>query len=108
MENTSGILPLEKNILVKVDGQAEKIGSIHIATSKSKQEIAINQYKGTVVALGPRTYESQPAFKSRPGDTAVFPRGAGLFVEGEDGEFYRLLSDEQVMGVIRKGSPPNG
>lgn len=108
-ENPSGIWPTEYNVLVKPDEIDEKIGNIIMAdeTRDRKQAMAT---RGTLVAVSDLafTYESWPEGARIPqvGDTVIITKAAGVAVDGEDGETYRLLKDKDVAAVVDVNQQP--
>lgn len=106
--NTSGLVPLDKRVIVKKDPPDEKKGSLIIPESvRQKEKFAMT--KATVVAVGTHAwgeagYDAQrfglefdaPA----PGDRVKIGRYAGDNFDGDDGQEYTILNDEDVLGFL--------
>ncbi len=98
MTNTSGIRPINLNVLVLPDPVEEKQGSIYLPDdAKQKREWA--QTKGTIVDLCPDAF-SEMTDRPSPGARCLFARHNGNQVKGEDGKEYRLLKDVDITGLL--------
>lgn len=105
--NNSGIIPLDLRVLVKPDS-AEKVskGGIIIPEVVADQK-KMAMMKGTIVAVGVNAWEEavrrSAAFK-RPeaGDRVLIAKYGGVVVTGLDGEDYRLLNDEDIIGRLEE------
>lgn len=105
--NNSGIIPLDLRVLVKPDS-AEKVtkGGIIIPEVVADQK-KMAMMKGTLVAVGVNAWEEaagrSAAFK-RPqsGDRVLIAKYGGVVVTGLDGEDYRLLNDEDIIGRLEE------
>lgn len=99
--------PLGYRVLVRDDPVEEKIGSI-IITDETKEADGHAIRFGTVVAMGELAFTmGSPPVEipggARVGDTIHFSKygGAGnAFEEDGDGNKYRLLNDEDIIGVL--------
>lgn len=102
--NTSGIKPIEFNVLVKQDAVQEKTEGGLFLAEESKDRERHAETRGVLVAVSPMafTYDDWPEGEEppKPGAKVIFARHAGTFVEGVDGEEYRVLKDKDVVGVI--------
>ena len=104
MENNSGITPVEFNVLVKQDAVEEKTkGGLHLPTELQERE-RHGQTRGIIVAVADLAFNEDvwPGDKPRPaaGQRIAFAKHAGTFVEGTDGEEYRVIKDKDVVGLI--------
>lgn len=104
MQNTSGISPVEYNVLVKVE-KVEKVtagGIIKPDSIEDRQNAMFT--KGVLVAVSPLafTYERWPegSRKPRPGDRVMITKAAGREVDGEDGEKYKILKDKDIEAIL--------
>lgn len=102
--NSSGIKPIEFNVLVKQDAVQEKTqGGLYIS-DESQERDRHAQTRGTLIASSPMafTYDDWPEGETPPqvGSRVIFTRHAGTFVEGLDGEEYRVVKDKDIVGVI--------
>lgn len=103
--NASGIVPLDLRVLVKPD-TAEKVTSGGIilppsSTDRDKYAMA----KATLIAVGENAWEEAAsrsgAFaRPAPGDRVLIAKYGGVVLTGEDGEEYRLLNDEDIIGRL--------
>lgn len=98
MKNTSGIRPINLNVLVLPDPVEEKLGGIYLP-DEAKQKREWGQTKGTIVAM------CDDAFKEmrdppKPGDRCLFARHNGNNVLGDDGKEYRQLKDVDITGLL--------
>ena len=105
MENTSGIRPLEYNVLVKQDAITEKTkGGVYLSGETQEREKHA-QTRGVIVDLSPMafTFDDWPEGEPKPqvGQKVFFARHSGIFVDGEDGQEYRVIKDRDIVGVIQ-------
>lgn len=100
MTNTSGIRPINLNVLVLPEKADEKIGSLwKPETTREKEQWA--QTKGTIVALCRDAFKEMMAVdKPKPGDRCLFARHNGATLKGDDGQEYRLLKDVDITGLL--------
>ena len=98
--NTSGIRPIEFNVLIKPKPVEEMSkGGIHLPEQfREKEQVAA--IEGTVIAVSPTafTYEDN-AQRAEPGDHVMFAKYAGMRVKGEDGEDYLIVKDKDVAAI---------
>lgn len=104
--NTSGIRPMEYNILVKPDPvEATTKGGLIIPESK-KEKDGFARTEGTLVAISPMSFMnsdwpvSMDHLKPKPGDRVIFSRYQATQVKGKDGEDYWLMKDASIAGVM--------
>ena len=102
-QNKSGIQPVEYKVLVLPEQIEEKTegGIILPDTTKEKEEWA--QIKAVLVAVGGNAFKDPDWNEPVPqiGDQVYIAKYAGNFIEGKDGEEYRLCNDKDI-GAIRK------
>lgn len=104
MTNTSGLRPLEFNLIVKQDEVAEntKGGLVKPVELVEKEKHA--QTRGVIVAVAPMAFNDDilPDSETKPkaGDRIAWTRYAGGLVEGTDGEEYRVIKDKDVVAMI--------
>lgn len=105
METKSpGIRPIEYNVLIKQDEVEEKTsGGVFIpGQEQDRQKHA--QTRGEIVAMSPMafSFDDWPQGEPKPelGQRVVFGRHAGTFVEGVDGNEYRVVKDKDVVAVM--------
>lgn len=106
MKNDSGIVPIDKRVLVAPDPveQVTAGGIIIPESAKEKEEYA--QTLATIVAVGETAWGEAIAEASRyglefvapaPGDRVIIGKYAGMRLKGpKDGGDYRMINDEDV------------
>lgn len=118
----TGIFPSGNRIVVKPDDVEEVTEGGIVIPSKVKEDHQHAQSTGILVAVGPdafchttatterlidgnwkvvervRTGYSEPF--AEVGDRVAFAKYGGLIVEGEDGESYRILNDEDLTARV--------
>lgn len=104
--NRSGFEPLDLRVLVLPDPAETKVGSILLPDGEvEKKEMAMTF--GTLVAVGECAFseagrqarDNGASFTApRPGDRVVFAKYGGIQIKGKDGEKYRLMNDEDIIG----------
>lgn len=104
MKNTSGITPVEFNVLVKQDEVQERTaGGLYLSGDTLDREKHA-QTRGVIVAVSPLAFnedvwpQSQP--KPEAGQKVAFAKHAGTFIDGLDGEQYRVIKDKDVVALI--------
>lgn len=101
--NTSGIKPIEYNVLVKQDTEDEKTSGGIYLPDDIKERNKHSETEGMIVAVSPMAFrfddwpENEPTPKE--GDRIVFARHAGTFVKGQDDEQYRVVKDKDIVAV---------
>jgi co-chaperonin GroES (HSP10) len=104
MKNESGIRPCEYNVLVKQDETQEKTKGGLYLTSEVQDREKHAQTRGVIVAVSPMAFNEDvwPGGMDRPGPgtRVAFARAAGTFIEGTDGEEYRVVKDKDIVAVI--------
>lgn len=104
MNNPSGIRPIEFNVLIKPDAVENKTaGGLYLSDETQDRE-KHKATRGTIVALSPMAF-NEDVFppdmeKPQPGQRVCIALHAGAFVEGMDGEQYRIVKDKDVTGLI--------
>ena len=111
MNNNSGIVPMDKRVLVKPDS-SERVtpgGIIILEENAARKDMAMT--KATVVAVG-ETAWSEAIHDARnfgvlfaapvAGARVMISKYGGTDIEGADGEKYRLLNDEDVVARLEE------
>jgi co-chaperonin GroES (HSP10) len=103
MQNSSGLRPLEYNVVIRMDPVKERTaGGIILPTAK-KDENELAADEGTLVAVSPHAfgYAEWPADQPPPkvGDRVLFARFDGRLHE-KDGVKFRLVKDKSVIAVV--------
>jgi chaperonin GroES len=109
--NSSGIIPMDKRVLVKPDSVETKTAGGIILPDSFNEKKAMAMMKGTVVAIGEtawfeaehdaRNYGAEFA-RPAPGARVLIGKYSGVEVTGLDGESYRLMNDEDVIGRLEE------
>lgn len=107
MENKSGLLPVEYRVLVKPEKIEEtdpvlrraKEAGIELPEEPSVRE-QMAQQRGVIIACGGNAFSDWKGYRPEPGVRAMFAKYAGYNIEGEDGEFYRMLNDKDISAVF--------
>jgi co-chaperonin GroES (HSP10) len=104
MQNTSGIRPVEFNVLIRQrDIEARTKGGLMKPDEVVEREKSA-QTRGVIVAVSPLAFNAdvwpgdQP--RPKPGTHVAFARYAGTFIDGTDGVEYRVIKDKDVVAVI--------
>lgn len=105
MANDSGIKPLGARVLIKplVVEEVTKSGIIIAAPTELKKEQRA-QDRGEVIEIADGAWHDQPGEAwCQVGDTVVFARYAGNVWQGEDGVYYRLVQDLDIIAKLSEG-----
>ncbi len=103
MTGSSGLLPMEFNVVIALDPTQEKTagGIIMPASKTDRDEMAMDE--GTIEAASPHafTYAEWPAEvrQPRPGDRVLFARYAGALHE-RGGAKFRVVKDKDIVAVV--------
>ena len=104
MENQSGIIPKGHRILILPNQVEEKTaGGIIVATKSDLDRQALGQMYGVVIAKGNTCYADQPESWCEVGDRVSFGRYSGLIYTGVDEKTYRVISDLDVVAIVKEG-----
>ena len=104
MLNQSGITPIEFNVLVKPDKIEDRT-----AGGLYKPQTTLDQDKhratqGEIVAVSELSFNEDiwPSGSPRPapGQRVVLARHSGSFIDGADGNEYRLVKDKDVVALL--------
>jgi co-chaperonin GroES (HSP10) len=96
--NTSGMRPIRRRILVLPDLPPEKTSGGVYMTEQQRDRDAHAAESGILVAVGERAWKDD-AIKPEVGQRVWFERYAGALQHGKDGGVYRLMDDECVGAV---------
>lgn len=106
--NTSGFAPLDVRVLVKPDPVEEKTAGGIILPDQHKEQQKFATVKATLVALGANAFaeaRTNPDFTApEPGQRVLIAKYGGVVLTGDDGADYRIMNDEDVIGLITEGS----
>lgn len=102
MQNSSGLQPLEYNVIVRMDAvETKTAGGILLPdTKKDRDEMAADE--GTLVAISPHAFDyadwgAHP--KPKEGDRVLFAQFDGRLWE-RGGVKYRILKDKSLIAVL--------
>lgn len=100
MENKSGITPVGISILVKPDPVEQTTESgIVISTHEQHHREEMGQTDGVVIAIAEHAYFDEKP-RCKVGDRVIMAKYAGMVREGNDGETYRLIKDNDVLAIL--------
>lgn len=104
MKNTSGIEPVEFNVLVKQDAVQDKTSTGIYLPEETKDRDRHGETNGVLVAISGMAFNEDIWPQDRPkpqaGQRIAFAKHSGTFVEGMDGEEYRVIKDKDVVALI--------
>ncbi len=101
LKNTSGIEPLEYKVLVLPDSIEKKTeGGIYLPDQTHEME-ELHQVKATLIAKGANAFEDwKDKDRMVPGVRIYMAMHAGYYVDGEDGQRYKIISDKDVAAIV--------
>lgn len=104
MENTSGISPVEFNVVLRQETiEARTKGGLMRPDEVIEREKHA-QTRGVIVAVSPMAFNADvwPGGMTPPGpgSAVAFARHAGTFIDGIDGVEYRVVKDKDIVAVI--------
>ncbi len=101
IENGAGFYPLGRRLLVLPDVVEQKTSSGIVLSAGVTASEENAQIRGRVVALGQGCWaDLEPDNWPTVGDRIVFGKYAGMYWAGNDGQKYRVLNDQDVIGVF--------
>lgn len=92
----SGVFPVNHRLVVYPIPPKEKEGEIFIPDTVRDRE-AMRQIKVRIVSIGPSCEFTNMIMD---GELVLISKFAGYLFTGKDGKEYRLINDEDVVGVI--------
>lgn len=99
-----GIFPAGHRVLVLPEEVKEKTdGGIYLPQQAKDREQAA-MIVGTLIAVGPQAWDGFGDGKpwADVGDVVIFAKYGGAVVKGTDGKDYRILNDEDIVGIHAK------
>ena len=107
-ENPSGIEPIGKNILVRMDTFVSRFAGGKLEfISEQVDRMNLGAESGTVYAIGDQAFKHNwdhtlnDGMKPKPGERVYCEKYAGREIMGDDGAKYRLMDDRCVAGIYR-------
>lgn len=99
MENTSGLRPLGRAVLVK-EYIPERQGSVIELPDFVQDRSASIETRAIVVEVGPACWPDEPP-RAQKGDKVFISRMAGFVAKGtKDGQRYRFVNDRDIFAAI--------
>lgn len=108
MENTSGLHPTGRTVLVLLDEVPTSYGSVALAEETINKD-RLAQIRATLVEVGPIAWQKDKAqfspeqmasLKVPVGTRVIIRRYAGELVTGFDGVSYRIVNDEDIWARV--------
>ena len=101
MENTSGLAPLGRAVLVVHYEPEKKDSLIEIPDFVQDRTLMVEQ-RAIVVEIGPACWPDEPA-RAQPGDKVLIAKMSGYMATSPvDGKRYRLVNDRDIFCKITK------
>ena len=105
MTNDSGLLPMEFNVVVRMDKAEEKTAGGIILPTSTQDRDKLSAEEGELVAVSPHafTYAEWPENerKPQPGDRVIIARYAGVLRE-RNGRDFRIVKDKDIVAVVEQ------
>jgi co-chaperonin GroES (HSP10) len=108
VNNKSGLIPVGVSLLILPDQvKTESESGIRIMTDANAEREQLRQTDGEVIAIGARAFydeldsEGNVVPRCKVGDRVVMAAYAGMVRKGIDGLSYRLIKDDDVVGLIQ-------
>lgn len=111
MENTSGLLPKGRAVLVaayepEMD-RVRRTAKLFIPPTVS-EKTAVWESRSRVVAVGPMAWDDEKEPRAKPGDLVLIAKFSGFVMPGADGRLYRFVNDRDIFGQITDEAVPSG
>lgn len=101
MENTSGLAPLGRAVLVMHYEPEKKDSLIEIPDFVQDRTLMVEQ-RAIVIEVGPAAWPDEPP-RAKPGDKVLIAKMSGYMATGTaDGKRYRLINDRDIFAAITK------
>jgi co-chaperonin GroES (HSP10) len=102
IENTSGLKPLGRAVLVE-HYEPERVGSLIVMPESVHVRTLMVEQRAVVIEVGPEAWKEESAPRARAGDLVLISSMAGYMAQGTaDGRQYRLVNDRDVFAQITK------
>jgi len=106
--NTSGVEPIMKNVLVRMDCFVSKFAGGKLQfLDEQVERMNLGAESGTIYAVGDQAFKhngdgtTNTGVKPVPGDRVYCEKYAGREIMGDDGNKYRLMADNCIAGLYR-------
>lgn len=110
--NTSGVIPIMKNVLIRMDQFVSKFAGGKLEfISEQVDRMNLGAESGTIFAIGDQAFKHNSdhtlndGYKPVPGERVYCEKYAGREIMGDDGNKYRLMADSCIAGLYRGTSP---
>lgn len=98
--NTSGLVPVEYKVLIKLDPVEEKTTGGIILPEDTSERSQMAQTYATLIAIGGNAFEDWKDPKPKAGDKIVVDKYAGLPPKaGDITDLYRLCQDKDICAI---------
>lgn len=102
MENSSGLRPVGRAVLVKPYQPEIKAGAIIIPDAVMTNQQVLEQ-RAVVIEAGPVAWAEEPNPRAMAGDKVLVSAYAGYMAKGiKDGEQYRFVNDRDIFARIEE------
>ena len=103
VENTSGLAPLGRAVLVKPYIVEERTSGGLILPRDTVRKDQLAEQRAVIIEVGPEAWKGEREPRALPGDKILFSKWAGYQAEGPfDGEVYRVVNDADIFMAITK------
>lgn len=104
VENTSGLIPLGRAVLVQTY-EPEIRSSVIAIPDHIKGRMDMVEQRATVIAVGECAWDDEKVPRAKPGDRVLVTKFAGYMAQGtKDGLQYRLVNDRDIFARISEES----
>jgi co-chaperonin GroES (HSP10) len=111
-ENTSGLVPYGKNLLVRIDQLAAKTSGGIDVPDDYVERMSMRSETGCIYAIGPEAFrtfdDGRPWTGAKPsvGDRIYFEKFSGAPALGADGFWYRVFNYNCILAGMGDGVKP--
>ena len=104
--NSSGIMPMEYNVLVQPKEVEEKTKGGLLLAPETLEKEEFGRINGTLVAVSAGAFTEnyygwpEDARKPQVGDHVFFSKYSATEIKGRDGATYWLMKDRDIAGVM--------
>ena len=114
-ENTSGIVPMQYKVLVRVEEAPEKTKGGLIIPDTSKDSMQFEVTRGQIVAVGPAAFTDEDQYPANTpvpqlGDFIWFDKHSGTQMRDKtiDRVLWRVIEDTDITGLVVRGEDAGG
>lgn len=103
VENTSGLKPVGRAVLVKPYMVEERTAGGLILPEQVRNKDQLAEQRAVLVEAGEHAWRDEPTPRARPGDRILFSKWAGYQAIGPaDDQVYRIVNDSDIFTIITK------